>query len=500
MKERVQRHSRVSIRWKLVVFMAVFILLVLAVTWLFQVFLLGTFHEETKRRELLRTAEELERGLSGDAISSLAYNFAVSRTMSVAIYRMDGEDFVSLVNVDAAGQGALHIPSEQLKKYCRKAAEREGVYLGRMTLGGYEVDPGEPSASDEVPEGEGLHVPQKVRMVCTKLVPGGEESGYLIFLSTNLQPLDATVVTLQNQFLTIAVILLAVAGVMVFFLYRTISAPLEQMNRAAKQLAKGKYDVEFSMRGGYLETRELADTLNYAAHELSRVDRLQKELIANISHDLRTPLTMIRGYGEVMRDLPGESTPENMQVMIDETTRLSELVDDMLELSRLQAGTRSAERQIFSLTEALRSTLARYDAFVRHQGYRITLQAPEEAYVYADRGMLLQVLYNLINNAVTYTGEDRSVEVRQEVNAGRVRISVLDTGKGIPPEQMPVIWERYYQVDEVHRRAKIGTGLGLSIVKELLELHGAAYGIDSTIGEGSCFWFELPAVQDHTEE
>ncbi len=505
MRTHVKREPRISIRWKLAISMAAFILLVLGVTWVFQVFLLGTFHEETKRRELLLTAEELELNLSEDAIASLAYNCAVSRTMSVAIYRIEAEGFSEIVNVDAAGQGALHIPTEQLGRYCQKAAQaKDGVYLGRLTLGGLEVDPDDNSAITPEPDADSGRLREKVRMVCAKLVADADGAEYLIFLNTNIQPLNATVITLQNQFLTIAVILLIVAGVMVFILYRTISDPLVRMNHAAKRLAEGKYDVEFSGKGGYLETQELAETLNYAAHELSRLDRLQKELIANISHDLRTPLTMIRGYGEVMRDLPGENTPENIQVVIDETDRLSALVNDMLELSRVQSGARQAERQVFSLTEALRSTLARYDTFVRHQGYRITLVAEEEAFVSADRGMLLQVLYNLINNAINYTGENRFVTVTQRIEEGSVRISVEDTGEGIPPEQMPMIWERYYQVDKVHRRAMIGTGLGLPIVKELLELHGAAYGIDSTIGEGSVFWFELPTVSnpdfDHMEE
>ena len=108
--------------------------------------------------------------------------------------------------------------------------------------------------------------------------------------------------------------------------------------------------------------------------------------------------------------------------------------------------------------------------------------------------MILQVIYNLINNAVNYTGAEKLVTVEQTVSNGSVRISVTDTGEGIAKEQLPLIWDRYYKVDKVHRRAMVGTGLGLSIVKQILELHGATYGVSSTIGKGSTFWFELPAV------
>ena len=109
--------------------------------------------------------------------------------------------------------------------------------------------------------------------------------------------------------------------------------------------------------------------------------------------------------------------------------------------------------------------------------------------------MILQVVYNLINNAINYTGEDLTVTVRQSVQNGRVRISVTDTGVGIAQEEIPQIWERYYKVDKVHRRAMIGTGLGLSIVKGVLELHNAPYGVDSQVGKGSTFWFELDILE-----
>ena len=256
--------------------------------------------------------------------------------------------------------------------------------------------------------------------------------------------------------------------------------------------------MEFSGKG-YLETRELAATLNYASNELSKVDRLQKELIANISHDLRTPLTLIQGYGEIMRDLPGENTPENMQVLIDETARLSELVNDLLDLSRIQSGARIPQSEVFDLTDAVREVWSRYDTLIKHRGYHLEFISNGSVFVSADRGMILQVIYNLINNAINYTGEDKCVKVLQTVKNDSVQISVSDSGEGIQPDDLPLIWDRYYKVDKVHRRAMIGTGLGLSIVKEILEKHHASYGVSSLPGEGSTFWFELPIVKEYVE-
>ena len=275
------------------------------------------------------------------------------------------------------------------------------------------------------------------------------------------------------------------------------------MTRAAKKLAAGDYDTQFREEG-YLETRELAETLNYAAGEIAKSDGLQRELIANVSHDLRTPLTMISGYAEVMRDIPGENSPENLQIIIDEAGRLSELVTDMLDISKLRAGAKTPEMSNFDLTETVREVMKRYEKLIGHEGYDISFSAGGEAVVYADRTMMLQVIYNLINNAVNYTGEDKKVSVIQTYGErdGRrtVRISVKDTGAGIPRDQIPVIWDRYYKIDKVHRRAAVGTGLGLSIVKGILRIHNAAYGVESGEGCGSVFWFELPLAKTEKNE
>ena len=200
-----------------------------------------------------------------------------------------------------------------------------------------------------------------------------------------------------------------------------------------------------------------------------------------------------------MRDLPDENTPENMQVIIDETDRLSELVNDMLDLSRLRARTQEPELEVLDLTETVRSVMLRYEKLTHHDGYTITFEANENACICADRTMVLQVVYNLINNAINYAGEDRRVEVTQTIADGHVRIGVRDYGEGIEPDQLPLIWDRYYKVDRVHRRARIGTGLGLSIAKGVLELHGADYGVNSTPGQGSEFWFSFAVTADETD-
>jgi len=483
----------ISIRWKLALYFGIFLSIVLIVTWIFQVYLLDTFYEQAKEKEMTLAADELVLRAESDQLPSTAYRIAVDSAMSVSVYRINGAEALPLASVDATGGVNFPLYLETLETYYRLAAENGGDFVGHFGLGDYVVE------RPMLPFLDGAYRREGLRMVYIRLVPGEGDVEYLVILNSATKPLESIVQMLRTQFIWIVTILLLCGAVTVILLYRHISAPLVRMNEAAKQLAKGKYDTVFSGEG-YLETRELAETLNYASRELSRLDDLQRELIANISHDLRTPLTMIKGYSEVMRDIPGENTPENVQVVIDETTRLSELVDDILDLSRIRAGARAPEYERIDLTQALHQTLARYDTLVRHKGYRIEVHSDCDAWVCADRGMLLQVLYNLINNAINYTGEDHRVTVSQTVADGAVRIGVTDTGEGIDPSQIPLIWDRYYKVDKTHKRAMIGTGLGLSIVKEILELHGATYGVESALGAGSTFWFSFPLAENEEKE
>ena len=279
-----------------------------------------------------------------------------------------------------------------------------------------------------------------------------------------------------------------------FIIGRRVYRPIVEINEAAKGLAYGKYHLDLRS-GAYREIIQLNDTLNQAAEELGKVERLRNELIANISHDLRTPLTMITAYAEGMRDLPGENTPENVQVIIDEANRLTTLVNDVLDLSKLQGGAMSMDPQPYNLTSSVTDTLSRYQKLTEQKGYTLNFRHGEDAWVNADQVKIEQVLYNLINNAITYTGADKTVTVDQRIQDGWVTIRVTDTGEGVPEEDVPYIWDRYYKSSQAHRRAEVGTGLGLSIVRSILELHGARFGVESPPGKGASFWFALPLYQ-----
>ena len=497
MSEKVTRtpgkKARVGIRWRLFACLALFTALIIFVLWLFQVRLLSYFYEREKSSEVEQYAEEIVPYLSSAELETSVGDYAREKHICVRIFRIEGESAVRVADADVTPDCVIHhLGPDILDDLYKSARENGGTYSKRFAFDG-EIGGEE--------QGRFPGFPRKgssVNLIHVRLVQNGD-SWYLMMLDMELTPVDATVRTLEMQFIWIAGILLAASLLLAFLLSHIVAKPLIDITGKAERLATGDYDVDFSCKG-YKEVQELADTLAYAAGEIGATERLQRELIANISHDLRTPLTMIRGYGEMMRDIPGENTPENVQIVIDETARLTELVSDLMDLSKLQAGTLKPEPTTFDFTALLRDTMERYDALVRHRGYRIDLTATESAFVHADRTMILQVIYNLINNAVNYTGEDHRVEVIESVADGRVKLTVADSGEGIAPDKIDKIWDRYYRVDREHKRAVMGTGLGLSIVKSVLEAHKANYGVESAVGVGSRFWFELPLVDPPAEE
>lgn len=518
---RIRSKKGVGIQWRLMGYLSVFVAFILTILWIFQIGLLIPFYENIKHRELEITADALSDALkevkevSSESVSEFnntLWDAAERYSTCVTIWRVEEERARFFSKAEVSDDCIIHkvtAPKRFIEMY-QMAQDNEGRFSCHVKLqrGGMvwmdedgnviNFDGGTDQENEDV-HPEDSHSNDDVCTLLMCLAKGGDGAEYIILLDSELTPVSATISTLKAQFFWIAAVLLLGALLLAYLISRRVSRPLVRMNEAAQTLAKGEYDVHFAGQG-YRETRELAKTLNYAAEELSKIDRLQKELIANISHDLRTPLTMITGYGEVMRDLPGENTPENVQVIIDEATHLSALVNDLLDLSRLQSGMREPRMELLDLTETVRTLLHRYDRLTSHDGYRITFAAEQEVVIRADRTMLLQVIYNLINNAINYCGEDKTVEVVQALKEdGAVRLSVIDHGEGISEEELPHIWDRYYKVDRIHRRAMIGTGLGLSIAKGALELHEANYGVNCRKGQGSEFWFELPIVTDEAE-
>nr|WP_319487525.1 HAMP domain-containing sensor histidine kinase [uncultured Caproiciproducens sp.] len=475
---KLKEHFKcIGIKWRIFAYFAGFTAIILILLWVFQVVFLDSFYKAIKTREIKTSAQTISKNIDSANLSEVVQNLSQNGQMCIIVTDQNGIVYNKEDSLPNNVISRLNIFN--LAQVYAATQAQGGTYFEKLSRN---FESGSLQRRSAEPPRGGME-----SIIYAQIVAKKDGTKQMVLLNSTISPIDSTVNTLRVQLVCITIVMLVMSLLLALFLSKRISTPIIKINAAAKMLGTGKYDVAFD-ETGYKEISELGQTLNYAAKELSKTEELRRDLIANISHDLRTPLTMITGYSEVMRDLPGENTPENVQIIIDEATRLTTLVNDVLDISKLQSGTQPLSRADFNLTLSIRTILQRYSKLT---DYNITFQAGEDMMVNADELKISQVVYNLVNNAITYTGKDKIVEITQLVQNGRVKISVRDTGEGIPQDKINDIWDRYYKVDKKHKRAQIGTGLGLSIVKSILDMHGGAYGVQSQEGGGSVFWFEL---------
>jgi signal transduction histidine kinase len=426
--------DKLKLKWKIFIFLLAFCGVLLFILWLFQTVFLNDMYKMIRRNELHEAMVLVDENINNPYYEEIIFQLNTDKSIMV-------------------------VPTRDFEK------------------------PQTPA-----PDGIGGVRPETI----TETKEFTLSNGQVISLTFHavITPVNATVSTLKMQLYIITAIMILASVVIALVLSDLIAKPLARLNEGAKKFSKGIYNAEFN-GNGYLEVKELSDTLNSAAIELSKVDELRRELIANISHDLRTPLALIYSYAEMMQDFPEEITSAQLQTIMSETKRLSSLVNDILDVSKLETGSMELRMHKYNLTESLDETVERLSELLKNDGYSIVFEHSEDVYVIADEAKITQAFYNLLTNAVNYSTSDKHIVVRQNRVQNGVQIEVIDNGDGIAPESIPYIWDRYYKVDRKHKRAIIGTGLGLSIVKKIFELHGVDYGVESELGKGSVFWFQL---------
>ena len=460
---------------------------VISLVWIGQIALLYSFYRSDRSAKVTRAANAIVENIDNADLEILADRISADNDVCLMLLDENGEARLSIDHVRYCQ--LHHLSGGELEALARKAPEDGSGLIETSGISPFRNDNyRKESFSGEVPENESRT--GQSMMYVRRVSMRNEETGVLM-INALVSPAASVIDTMRKQFLYVTFAVLLTTGAYGWMMASGISKPLIETNEAAKKLSGASYSRP-PHSGGYREIAELNDTLVQTANDLRKVDDLQRELIANISHDLRTPLTMIQGYAETMRDLPGEMNPENMQVIIDETNRLSSMVTEVLDFSRLRTGILELSMTDFDLTETVSSIRDRVSAMTAREGYIIRHEANESIIVHGDRKRIEQVIYNLLGNALTYTGEDKTVRITQDGKGERVRVSISDSGSGIDPAELPYIWDRYYRTKESHRRAVIGSGLGLSICRDILEKHQVPYGVDSLLGEGTTFWFELP--------
>ena len=314
-----------------------------------------------------------------------------------------------------------------------------------------------------------------------------------ILLNTKLEDVNSTTYILRGQLIYITLIMIILSGIVSYFVGKMINKPILNITNKAKLMANGNYEQDTN-KYDIAEIDELNQVLNYARSEIKNTDELRRDLMANVSHDLKTPLTMIKAYAEMARDINNENEDkrkDNLNVIIDETDRLNVLVNDILELSRMQNSSDELNIESYNLIEELNQILKRYEIIKETENYKFITNIPEKAMVKADKKKINQVMYNLINNAINYTGDDLTIKINITDCKKRYLVEIIDTGKGISEEDLKFIWSKYYKNEKNHKRNIVGTGLGLSIVETILIKHKFEYGVKSKKNKGSNFYFYI---------
>lgn len=448
-----------------------FVLSMLVVLWMLQITFLEPYYKSSRTKSIAYVITEVQRYL-GDS-TEVDYQ-PVLRTLFAK------ENMCGIV-YDANGIAVMDLAVDLMGKYCylndmSRTSRME--YIDRVNASStQEIDI--PFRNEYFEQsmsfyGKQIHV---------------NEMDYYIFINTPMELLNSTVDILKSQFMMVAVIILSLGTFTALLLSRRLSSPIVKMNDSAKRLAKGDFTVHFEEEG-YNEAIQLSKTLNYATDEFGKTDELRRDLVANVSHDIKTPLTMIKAYAEMIIDISGDDPDmrqKHLKVILDETNHLERLVNDMLTLSKYESKVFNVKESRYNLKDQVESTLNLFQGLNIH--FKVDIN--RKIFVMADEIKMGQVLYNFVNNATRHIGLDNTVYVEAKATKNVVTVSVRDTGEGIDKDYQKTIWDRYTQINKHHHRNDASTGLGLSIVAAICEATGSDYGVVSEPGQGASFYYTL---------
>lgn len=445
---------------KTLMYFSVFIAVILLALWAIQIQFLQVFYERNVIEKIDTVAEDIKANKNN--LDVLLQEYAYSNDMCIEYYH----DTVEIDYNLKKNSCILRDYSYEIAKYKAELINNQKDYM--------------------------ILYAKKTNIKSILYAVNLGNSNY-VFLNATLEDMNSATALLKKQLIYLILILILASCIMAIFVSRRLNRPILKIISTAREMGKGNFNVKFE-KSNVEELDELCDVLTVAASEMNKTEELKRDLLANVSHDLKTPLTMIKAYAEKVKDITykdPEKREKDLNVIIEETDRLNNLVNDLLDLSKMQAGESELNIEEYDIVKNINEILKRYDIVVEKEGYKFELDMPKSAKVKADKAKIEQVIYNLINNAIEHTGEDLRVIITVKKQLDSVIISIKDTGAGLTEEEKQLVWNRYYKKEKKHKRNVIGSGIGLSIVKGILESHKCEYGIDSKVGQYTSFYFKL---------
>ena len=462
------KKNKSSLRWQLFLYLTTFTLLIFIAIWTFQIFFLKYRYESTKTKELVNAVNEIKKSYdeNNDSLYTILENTSYEKGICSEII----VNSITTYTTNPLNRGCLNIYSKNtnIKEVENDFINSDKTYF-KTTIHN--------SFNDN-----------KILIYGAKL-----NDNIVLFSNTSVNPIDSTVNILKNQLLMITFITIIISIIIAYFIASKLSKPITDLTKKSKELSKGNFNIDFNVNTDVSEIDDLSKSLNYSKNVLKKNDDIRRDLMANVSHDLKTPLTMIKAYAEMIRDLNGdnkEKRENDLNIIIDEVDRLNLLVNDILSLSKLESNIEKTVREEFDLVEMIKTIINRFKIFSITQEYEFIFLSPPTLIIKADKQKMEQVIYNLISNSINYSNESKKIYITilPRVN---IRVNISDTGPGIKKEDINKIWDKYYKAEKKHKRNTIGTGLGLSIVKNIFEMHNYKYGVISKKNKGTTFFFEI---------
>lgn len=455
-----QKNSLLNKIW---IYLIIFSTSIMGFLWFFQVLFLDVYYEFVKTNDVKKTAENIINNYENNNIKEILDTYSFKENICIDVVYKNMEIYSSnnlnrgCIGLNSKNQEVIE---DKLEFQNSNKTTKLFKYINR-------------------------EFKNKIVMYAIKL----DEDTYL-YINSSVEVLSSTTSILGSQLIYVTLLVLILSLVISYFISKVISKPIIKINETAKKMASGDYKAKFEIEENIQELNELVDTLNETCTELSKTDEVRRELLANVSHDLKTPLTMIKAYSEMIKDISyddKEKTFEYLNTIIDETNRLNLLVNDILDLSKLQSNIEELNIETIDINNLIQSIVDRF----KYSNIDLEFNGINNILVEIDKKKMEQVIYNLISNAINYVGKDNKVIVNLLKKKDYYEIEVIDHGSGINEKDLEFIWDKYYKTDKTHNRNNVGTGLGLSIVKNILEQHNFEYGVKSKKNKGTTFYFRI---------
>ena len=460
------------------------VLIILLITWIFQVGLLKRFYINERTSILAYEANKIaslmvqpqDQEIIRKKVLEEIETFTSSINARVLVFDNEGAEMF-YNNYNIIGRRPSHINGQNtLIRNILKDEDIQSIIDEKISI-----------AIPKIPNRDSFII------INEPVIKDNEKIANIVIFSP-IASIEEAILILKKQLSVISIFSLGIGTLLALSLSKYFIKPILNIIDVSKQISKGDYTAKVTHKSKD-EIGTLGETVNDMAKQLDKIEQFRKELVSNISHELKTPITLIKVYAELIKeveDIHEEDKNQYLEVITEESDRLNNMIEDILYLSKMQAGYTSLVYQSVVLNEMISSIREKLSYFASNNNIEFNVETNNKnIFIYVDKDKMYQVFYNIIYNAIQHSYNKGKIIVKAFNIDSVIRIEIIDNGKGIPEDDLPYIWERFYKVDKSGKRNDSGTGLGMSIVKNILEAHHFKYGIESQLNKGTTVWIEV---------